>query len=189
MKRASFHTGLMKANPRRRPALSAFPQKLAFAPLAALAMVAGCVAPSSPPPAPRPAPAPVAPPAPTAPPAADWRDAPQTPGDWSIASPGIASFANGTFGIRCNRGSATVSLFRSGAANGSVPLSISTSDTSRVLTASPVNGGVQVDLPARDRLLDAMAFSRGRFAAEVQGMAPLYIPSWTEISRVIEDCR
>lgn len=106
-----------------------------------------------------------------------------------MTSPGIASFADGVFGIRCNRASSTVSLFRSGAASGPVSLAISTSDTTRALTANPVSGGIQVDLPARDRLLDSMAFSRGRFAVQAQGMQPLYVPSWTEISRVIEDCR
>ena len=44
-------------------------------------------------------------------------------------------------------------------------------------------------LPARDPLLDAMAFSKGRFAVEVAGLPTLYLPSWIEVSRVIEDCR
>ena len=49
--------------------------------------------------------------------------------------------------------------------------------------------GLSVVLTARDPLLDAMAFSRGRFAVEAAGMATLYVPSWPEVSRVIEDCR
>jgi hypothetical protein len=186
----------MKANPRRRTDALPFSRTLsrkllALAPLTALTLVAACVPAGKPPaPAPRPAPTtPAAPPPPASPPPADWRDAPRTPGDWRITSPGIASFADGIFGIRCNRGSSTVSLFRSGTAAGPVSLAITTSDTTRTLTANPVNGGVQVDLPARDRLLDSIAFSRGRFAVQAQGMQPLYVPSWTEISRVIEDCR
>jgi hypothetical protein len=34
-----------------------------------------------------------------------------------------------------------------------------------------------------------MALSKGRFAVEVDGEAPLYLPSYAEVSRVIEDCR
>ena len=192
MSGASFHTKGMKANPRRRTDAHSLSRKLlATAPLTALALVAACVPATKPPvEAPRPVPTtPAAPTRPAPPPPADWRDAPQTPGDWRITSPGIASFANGTFGIRCNRASSTISLFRSGTSAGPVSLSITTSDTSRALAANPVSGGVQVDLPARDGLLDSMAFSRGRFAVQAQGMPTLYVPSWTEISRVIEDCR
>ncbi|MDG2003332.1 MAG: hypothetical protein P8J20_08375 [Novosphingobium sp.] len=48
---------------------------------------------------------------------------------------------------------------------------------------------IAVTLPASDPLLDAMAFSRGRFAVETAGLPTLYVPSWPEVSRVIEDCR
>jgi hypothetical protein len=44
-------------------------------------------------------------------------------------------------------------------------------------------------LPASDRFLDAIAFSRGRFAVEVQGLERLVLPTWPELARVIEDCR
>lgn len=44
-------------------------------------------------------------------------------------------------------------------------------------------------IPVRDRKLDAMAHSRGRFAVEVAGLTPSYLPSWPEVSRVVEDCR
>jgi hypothetical protein len=46
-----------------------------------------------------------------------------------------------------------------------------------------------VVLPARDALLDAIAFSRGRFALEAAGLETLYLPSYPEISRVVQDCR
>lgn len=83
-----------------------------------------------------------------------------------------------------------MTLLRSGnVATGSVPITIRAGEMSRVLAGVPVSGGVAVTLPARDPLLDAMAFSRGRFAVEAAGTAALYIPSWTEVSRVIEDCR
>jgi hypothetical protein len=34
-----------------------------------------------------------------------------------------------------------------------------------------------------------MAYSRGRFAVEINGLPTLYLPSWAEVGRVIEDCR
>ena len=49
--------------------------------------------------------------------------------------------------------------------------------------------GSIVPIAAADKLLDAIAFSRGRFALEAAGQETLYLPSWPEISRVIEDCR
>jgi hypothetical protein len=44
-------------------------------------------------------------------------------------------------------------------------------------------------VPANDPLLDAMALSKGHFAVETEGEPTLYLPSWAEVSRVIEDCR
>ena len=44
-------------------------------------------------------------------------------------------------------------------------------------------------LAVTDPLLDAMAFSRGRFVVEQPGQAPLVLPPYAEIGRVIEDCR
>lgn len=42
---------------------------------------------------------------------------------------------------------------------------------------------------ANDATLDHIAFSRGRFVIEAPGALPLAVPSWAEVSRVIEDCR
>ncbi|MCT2401702.1 hypothetical protein [Novosphingobium mangrovi (ex Huang et al. 2023)] len=126
-------------------------------------------------------------------PAPDWRDRPATPGNWqwsATATGSTAAFAGGQFAMRCDRARQTVTLTRAVAgASGQVPMTIATSDVTRALVAVPVAGGVAVTLSARDPLLDAMAFSRGRFAVEVAGSTPLYVPSWTEVSRVIEDCR
>lgn len=179
----------MKANPRRLAADPSFPRKLAAsAALTALAMVAACVpAPKAPPPAPRPAPTNAPPPRP-APPPANWQDAPQTPGDWRITAPGSATFADGLVTLRCNRQAGTVTLTRSGAA-AAASLVVRTSDTARTLPATATTSGLSADLPARDPLLDSIAFSKGRFAVEAPGTATLYVPSWTEVSRVIEDCR
>ncbi|MBH0112599.1 hypothetical protein I5E68_06490 [Novosphingobium sp. YJ-S2-02] len=144
-------------------------------------------------PVPRPQPQPTTPPAPVAPPT-DWRDAPQSAGDWSLgrASEGTTARFAASFELRCNAASRTMTLVRllpagSPAATGS--MAVTTMQGTRTLAAQSIAGGLAVTLPARDPLLDAMAFSRGRFAVATSGQPTLYLPSWTEISRVIEDCR
>jgi len=91
--------------------------------------------------------------------------------------------------MRCDGVGHTITLARTASAVGQVPVSILAQDMSRTLTGTAKDGAVSVVLTARDPLLDAMAFSRGRFAVEVAGQPSLYVPSWTEVSRVIEDCR
>jgi hypothetical protein len=94
--------------------------------------------------------------------------------------------------LRCDRASGKVLLLRTGAATAPLAMTITTTGTSRPLIAAPLAGPqpmIVATLPARDSLLDAIAFSRGRFMVEVQGLAPVYAPSWPELSRVIEDCR
>lgn len=141
--------------------------------------------------APRPAPLP---PATAFSPGTDWRDMPQTPGDWRYES-GIARFGAGgntLFAMACNRTAGTVTLLRTGSAASPVPMSVITTSIARAMTAQPVPSGqpqLQAALPANDALLDAMAFSRGRFAIDVNGLPSLYLPAWPEVGRVIEDCR
>ncbi len=92
--------------------------------------------------------------------------------------------------MRCNKASRTISLIRTGNAAEDLPMTVSTTSETRALLATP-QGTTQllVTLPANDRLLDAMAFSRGRFAVEVNGLPTLYLPAWPEVARVVEDCR
>ena len=62
----------------------------------------------------------------------------------------------------------------------------------RGISAEPTESDrawVRARVPARDPLLDAMAFSKGRFAVEVAGLPTLYVPSYPEVTRVVEDCR
>jgi hypothetical protein len=131
----------------------------------------------------------------TVPAPSDWRDAPATPGDWSWSMEGgrsVARFAGGALILSCDPAAGAVTLFRQGASQGAVPLTIMASDVARPLSGRPVAGpppAIAVAIPARDSILDAMAFSRGRFAVETAGLPTLYVPSWPEVSRVIEDCR
>lgn len=167
--------------------------------LLAIALVlsaSGCV--SAPPPAPapvrtlppaRPAPAPQ----PAAPAPADWRDLPQTPGTWTYAA-GTARFgqpgAAPLVSLQCNRAAGQILIVRAGSAAQPVPAAITTSAQQRPLSASPYGAeSLAIALPVRDSLLDAMAFSRGRFVLEVNGLSTLALPAWAEVGRVIEDCR
>lgn len=169
-------------------------QSLKLLVLASAAMLASCKA--VPPPAQAPAPAP--PPATrpiTKPAPSDWRDAPATPGDWTWgmeSGRSVARFAGGALVLSCDPTAATVTLLRPGAAQGAVPVTIMASDVARQLSGTPIAGpppAIAVTIPARDNILDAMAFSRGRFAVETAGLSTLFVPSWPEVSRVIEDCR
>ena len=166
----------------------------------ALAVLSACAVERKPPPAPVPAPrpAPTLAPAPPPPPA-DWRDAPATPGNWSYGGgPGgtVAAFGAGTaqplFSLTCERAASRVVLRRSGSAPGPVPLTVTTTSGTRSFTVSPSAAdptGLSLALAPRDPVLDAMAFSRGRFMVEVPGLPTLYLPAWPEMGRVIEDCR
>ena len=176
---------------------------LAALPLAAPIALAACVPPPASAPTPAPAPVPTATPAPPPPPAptySNWMDAPQTPGDWFYipqAGASIAAFGPAErqplFALRCDRAARTVSIGRTSASLASQPMTIRTESATRTFSAIPAQGSgehlVAASLPAADPFLDAMAFSKGRFAIEVGGEPTLYLPAWPEVSRVIEDCR
>lgn len=170
--------------------------------LVATLVLGGCVAERKV--APVPASSPVYRPSPTPPPTvvappADWRDAEFSVGDWSHSTGSTGSVA--TYGspgaaplltLRCDRPSGRVLLSRAGAASGQVPLTTVTTNGSRAFTATAQEGAVPtiaVSFIPRDPTLDAIAFSRGRWAVEVPGLPTLTLPAWPEVARVIEDCR
>jgi hypothetical protein len=153
----------------------------------------------APAPTPTAAPLPLPAPLPPVPRVSDWRDAPATPGTWRWRMEGSRSVARygppsseSALVFSCNREAGAVTLLRPGSGEGQVPMTIQTATISRTLSAAAEPGPppmIALTLSARDGLLDAMAFSRGRFAVETAGLPTLYVPSWTEVSRVIEDCR
>lgn len=175
--------------------------------LRATAIAAICVslgacvaAPPEPAPPPAPAPAPAPAPPPVEQPAYDnWMDAPQTPGDWYFrtttnGSQAIFGPANSEamFALTCDRARHSITMTRAGSVAGEVAMRIRAETRERVVTAQQAGTGLSMiaaTLPAADPLLEAMAFSKGRFAVETQGLATLYIPSWPEVTRVIENCR
>ena len=145
---------------------------------------------------PTPTPAPIAVPVPSH---DNWMDAPQTAGDWfyrrssgtTVALFGTAG-TDARFALTCRLADRTVTLARAGAASGSVPMRIRTETADRALTAQPTGGempSLVATVSANDPILDAMAFSKGRFTVEAAGQSALYLPSWPEVTRVVEDCR
>jgi hypothetical protein len=147
---------------------------------------------TTPRPAPSATPRPTAVPAPPA--AATWADLPAALGDWRWSMEGgqsVARFAAGRLTMRCDPASRSVLIERAepNVTPSGTTLTIRTQTLTRAFAAGRQAGSLNVILPARDPLLDAMAFSRGRFAVEAPGVPALLIPSWTEVSRVVEDCR
>lgn len=174
-----------------------FPSSRSFMPGVALAMLAlsGCsaVPPAAPPPVPvvrpalRPAPAPVATPT-------DWRDLPLTAGAWQWSAAGGVSRAS--YGVAGAAPQITMTCQNSRVRLGMPGLStmggvivITTTTQVRQASAEADTAGAALTLNSSDRLLDAIAFTRGRWQVEVAGHAPLVLPADASASRVIEDCR
>ena len=109
----------------------------------------------------------------------------------------VARFADGLLALSCDPTTRQVTIARRGGAAGRMPHAVpmtvlslhETRPLSGTTSAAPPHDVISVTLSANDRLLDAMAFSRGRFAIETAGLPTLYVPSWAEVSRVVEDCR
>ncbi len=113
----------------------------------------------------------------------DARSAPLTPGQWSYVQTAEASEARfgAMFSIRCVRASRLVVL-RSLDVATPTSLAIATDMLSRSLPASGTLG-------AADPLLNAIAFSRGRFVVSMGTAQRLVLPASPEAARSIEDCR
>lgn len=126
-------------------------------------------------------------------------DAPQTPGDWFYRSGGGTTRAlfgdagtDARFAITCDPAQRSITLARAGTVAAPAQMIIRTESRDQALgAAASTNAIPSIDarVGAADAILDAMAFSKGRFAVEVAGLETLYLPSWPEITRVIEDCR
>jgi hypothetical protein len=123
-------------------------------------------------------------------------DAPATPGDWRYGAQGNATEASfwspagaPMARLRCMADPRMVvlSLPESGARRPLVTIRAETA--ARTFEAMLADREMTVALTPGDPLLDAMALSKGRFAVETEGLPPLHLPSWAEVSRVIEDCR
>ena len=129
--------------------------------------------------------------------ATDFSYSPVTPGSWvyrSIAGGSEASFVDGTGTTRmvlaCGKITRLVTISRISAAP-AASLTFWTSSLSRELGArfDQPSGRVIAQVGSMDSLLDALAFSRGRFASMMPGSPALVLPAEPEIAHVVEDCR
>jgi hypothetical protein len=176
--------------------------QLRFSILITVMALVACSAPTTPVPAPQPMPPPSAPLA--APPvvapvqqAADWIDWPIEAGTWVYRTDARGSVAlfgpaggDAVLTLRCDKGRGRVYLSVAGTSAGS--LTVRTSSTLKTLAAIPSSVTppyVAAEIMPADQLLDAMAFSRGRFAIEIGGARAMAVPNWGEVARIVEDCR
>jgi hypothetical protein len=171
--------------------------------LCGCALLAACQSmppPAPPPPAPAPPPPPPAAPPPVVAPAPErpWDVADLTPGDWTYRKDGKDSLA--LFGIAdqpprlsllCDGAAGRIYLLVTGVAAPAGAMTIRTSNGVLTWPAShdAAGGALTATRPASDPGLDAIAFSRGRIAVEVEGVPRLVVPVWAEVARVVEDCR
>jgi hypothetical protein len=127
----------------------------------------------------------------------DFSYSPVSPGSWTyrtVAGGTEAAFVDGTgttrMAIACGKVTRLVTLSRSSAAP-AASLSFWTSSLSRNLSArfDQPSGRVVAQLSAVDPLLDALAFSRGRFAVMMPGSPAMVLPAGSEVAHVVEDCR
>ncbi len=108
-------------------------------------------------------------------------------GRWRLTAPGRTEYRDSrgapVASLACAGRSMTLTIAALGARDGAVTLR--TSSRNAPLTAT----GGAITLPRGDGLLDAVAFSRGRFAIDIAGGALLVLPVQSEIGRAVEDCR
>jgi hypothetical protein len=146
--------------------------------------------------APAPTPQPASPLAPLQP--AEWNYRPIAPGNWTYHGDAVApsalfgpSAAAPLLTIRCDRAARRIGIIRTGAGPdpGQGVMTIRTSYGAQSWPATVTPTQTIAVRAASDAALDQIAYSRGKVMVEVPGLAPLVVPSWAEISRVIEDCR
>ena len=157
--------------------------------LAAVLLLASCVAP---PPQPAPRAAPTPPPV-----AAKPAPAPRLSGDWTYRRDNqgsVGSFGapgqNAKVSLRCDAQNRRLYLAREASAG--QKMVIRTSSSSKEFATRPRGTNplyVTAEILPNDAILDAMAFSRGRILLDAEGQQPVVLPSWAEITRIVEDCR
>ncbi len=111
------------------------------------------------------------------------RGAAMTPGEWryvATATGSRALFGN-AIELRCERATRRVQLRRILPGATPSPMHIATDTAERVIA---LDGW----LDARDPLLDAIAFSRGRLVVSGGGER-LIVPTYPEAARSVQDCR
>ena len=129
--------------------------------------------------------------------AADYSYSPISPGAWTyrtVTGGSEATFVDGTNTARmvvaCGKVTRLVTLSKISGAPAAT-LSFWASSAMRDLPARfDLNSKrVITQVNASDSLLDALVFSRGRFAVSMPGAPALVVPAGTEVAHVVEDCR
>ena len=129
--------------------------------------------------------------------APDFTYAPVIPGSWTYRTTPLgseAAFLNGaaarTVVVSCVRTTRQVTFSRASAAP-AASIGIWTSSASNSLASRFEQPAQRVTAAttAYNPLLDAIAFSRGRFALSMPGSTTLVLPTGAEVDHVIEDCR
>ncbi len=163
--------------------------------IASLAGLAGCVAPPAQPADPRPVSRPTVVPPPAVAPVTVAESA-VAAGVWTYGSDARGSRA--LFGqagsdallvLRCDRAARRVYVSVPGQVAGT--LTLRASSTVKGVAARPTGAMpayVAAGLAPTDPILDALAFSRGRFSVALDARQ-MTVPAWPEVTRVIEDCR
>jgi hypothetical protein len=174
---------------------------LCFAVILTLAACSsGASVPQAPPIAPKPVQ--IAPPAgqPPVVQSGDWIDWPLAAGDWVYRQDARGSIAlfgqrgkDALLTLRCDRQQKRVYLSRiqdGQAVSGRMTIR---SSAARKDFATGATGStpayVAAEIMPTDTILDAMVFTRGRIAIEVPGLSSLAIPVWSEVPKIVEDCR
>ena len=164
--------------------------------LAPIVLISACVSPPArrpAPPAARPTPPP--PPRPLPAPPAEAETA-LTPGSWAYrqdARGALALFGPGGVDalvvLRCDRAARRLLLSAPGAAPATLTLTTTSATKAFATTAAgSASGYVTAEIAVDDAILDAAAFSRGRFTITTNATS-IVTPPWPEVARVIEDCR
>ena len=138
-----------------------------------------------------------APAQPSQPAPVDFSYAPVTPGAWTyrtVTGGTEAAFVDSSGITRLVMACGTVSRLVTLSRISAVPaasLSIWTISASRSLAARFDQRAQRViaQIGGADALLDAIVFSRGRFAVSMPGSPALVVPAGTEIAHIVEDCR
>jgi hypothetical protein len=130
-------------------------------------------------------------------PIADQSTALPLPGTWTYtagADGGEAVFTDASnqplLSLRCVRSIRRVVLSKpASAASPTLGVWSSTASKSWPATYDAATARLSAQIANWDPVLDAIAYRRGRFAVAAAGQAPLVVPDWADISRIVEDCR
>ncbi len=132
-------------------------------------------------------------------PAGAWIDWPIARGDWVYRQDTRGSIAlfgergqDALLTLRCDKKENILFFSRAGNPQNGTKMTIRTSHTLKSYNVSPtgvVPAYAVIAITPSDGMLDALVYTRGRFAVETDGMVSIAVPSWAEIAHVIEDCR